>query len=148
METVKVNDSQAAFVMLLKDFVESYAQNHASMSLTDWLAATLSAHLPEKSPSEVHTITNGILSSLESIQAKRESLDRSISRGRTKSEWFAQQLKTSHSPDTVHELHTAAVNAQRDILTKTGVIEQNLPTHRRPSRLQNRPHARSRTPQS
>ena len=120
INTVKVNNNQAAFVMLLKEFIESYAQNQY-MPLNQWLAATLSSHMPEKSPSEIHTITTGILSTLESIQAKRDSLDRSISRGRTKSEWFAQQLNTS--PETVHELHTAAVNAQRDILTKTGVID-------------------------
>lgn len=122
MAKANVNDNQTVLVTLLKEFIESYAQNH-SMPLTQWLAMELTAHMPEKSPSEIHTITTGILSTLESIQAKREALDRSISRGRTKSEWFAQQLNTSHSPDTVHELHTAAVNAQRDILTKTGVID-------------------------
>ena len=123
MTAVKVNDSQAAFIMLLKEFIDSYAQHHDSMSLNQWLSMELKAHMPEKSPSEIHTITDGIISSLESIQAKRESIDRSISRGRTKSEWFAKELKASQSDDTVQELHTAAVKAQGDILAKTGVID-------------------------
>ena len=64
-QTVKVNDNQAAIVMLLKDFVESYAQNHDSMSLNDWLAMTLKAHMPEKTLSEIETISTEIISTLE-----------------------------------------------------------------------------------
>ena len=122
MAAVKVNDSQTAFVMLLKEFIESYAQNQ-NMPLNQWLSTELKAHMPEKSAPEIHTITDGIISSLESFQAKRESLDRAISRGRTKSEWFAKELNASQSAENVQEIYTAAVNAQRDILTKTGVID-------------------------
>ena len=122
MAAVKVNDSQTAFVMLLKEFIESYARNQ-NMPLNQWLSTELKAHMPEKSAPEINTITDGIISSIESIQAKRESLDRSISRGRTKSEWFAKELKASQSAENVQEIHDSAVNAQRDILAKTGVID-------------------------
>ena len=123
INTVKVNNNQTEFVMLLKEFIESYAKHYSSISLNDWLSTELKAHLPEKSPSEISAISTGIISSLESIQAKRESLDRAISRGRTKSEWFAKELKNAQADGNVQEIHDSAVNAQRDIFTKTGVID-------------------------
>ena len=135
INTVKVNNNQTEFVMLLKEFIESYAKHYSSISLNDWLSTELKAHLPEKSPSEISAISTGIISSLESIQAKRESLDRSISRGRTKSEWFAKELKNAQADGHVQEIHDSAVNAQRDILAKSGVIDAEFadPTSESPA---------------
>ncbi|MBQ7544676.1 MAG: hypothetical protein IJT02_07000 [Synergistaceae bacterium] len=124
MEKIKVNDNQAAFIVLLKEFIESYAQNHETMPISDWLAMELKAHMPDKTTSEISSMTSGILSSLELTKTKRESLDRALSkRGGSKERWFAQELKNAQAEDRVQDIYNSAVKAQGDTLRRTGIID-------------------------
>lgn len=121
MEKVKVNDSQAALIVLMKEFIESYALNHEAMPLNEWLSSELQSHMPEKSPSEIEAITNGIISSIELTRSKRESLDKAIKSGMTKEGWFAREVKKSsenaeNEEKLTQDLHNSAIHAQAEIL--------------------------------
>jgi tetrahydromethanopterin S-methyltransferase subunit G len=117
MNQEKLNDNNREFLLLVKEFIESYALNHDAMPLNEWLSSELQSHMPEKSPSEIESITHGIISSIELTQTKRESLDKAIKCGMTKEGWFAREVKKSeNSQKLTQDLHNAAIHAQAEIL--------------------------------
>lgn len=121
MNQEKISDNNKAFLLLVKEFIGSYALNHETMPLNEWLSTELQSHMPEKSPSEIEAITHGIISSIELTKSKRESLDKAIKSGMTKEGWFAREVKkSSESPENeqklTNNLYDAAIHAQADIL--------------------------------
>ena len=121
MNQEKISDNNKAFLLLVKEFIGSYALNHETMPLNEWLSTELQSHMPEKSPSEIEAITHGIISSIELTKSKRESLDKAIKSGMTKEGWFAREVKkSSENPENeqklTNDLYDAAIHAQADIL--------------------------------
>lgn len=121
MERVKVNDGQAAFLTLMKEFIESYALNHDNMPLNEWLSMELQSHMPEKSATEIEAMTSGIISSLELTKSKREALDKAMKSGMTKEGWFAREVKklsknAENEYNLTKDLYTTAIKAQANIL--------------------------------
>lgn len=85
MEAIRTN----RLIPLLKEFIESYAASHDTSTLSEWLSSELKAYMPKKSDSEIQAITDGIISSVELNERKRESLNHSLKRRHSKEEWIA-----------------------------------------------------------
>lgn len=71
------------FQNILKEFETCYVENQEK-PVEDWLAPKLQEQLPEKSPAEIQKMTEEIISSLEMTEENKKSLEKSISKGRSK----------------------------------------------------------------
>ncbi len=123
------------FQNILKEFETCYVENQEK-PVEDWLAPKLQEQLPEKSPAEIQKMTEEIISSLEMTEENKNSLEKSISKGRSKESWFASKaqeavsaMSTRESVKYLEELDSALKEANqalhRTITTKAGNISQN-----------------------
>lgn len=123
------------FRNLLKEFETCYAENQ-DKPVADWLAPKLQEQLPEKSPAEIQEMTTEIVSTLKIAEKNKNSLEKSISNGRSKESWFASKaqeavsaMSTQESAKYLEGLDSALEEANqalhRTITTKAGNISQN-----------------------
>ena len=76
-----------------KAFLKSYAASQSQeVPLAQWLAQELHKQLPEKSANEVETISNEIISALQTAEEMKASQQKAIAIGRSKESWFASKV--------------------------------------------------------
>lgn len=123
------------FRNLLKEFETCYAENQ-DKPVADWLALKMQEQLPEKSSAEIQKMTTEIISTLKIAEKNKNSLEKSISNGRSKESWFASKAQEAVSAMSTREsvkylegldsaLEEANQALHRTITTKTGNISQN-----------------------
>ena len=120
---------------LMVEFQNAYVKNK-DKSINEWLEPKLQEFLPEKSGKEIHNITKDIISTLETNQKNRDSLEKATAQGRSKESWFASFVKSaasavsvSKSAEYLTNLDKALENANEalynTITTKAGTVSQN-----------------------
>ena len=76
-----------------KAFLKSYAASQSQeVPLAQWLAQELHKQLPKKSANEVETISNEIISALQTAEEMKASQQKAIAIGRSKESWFASKV--------------------------------------------------------
>lgn len=124
---------------VVEDFVECYVQNK-DRPIEEWLGNKMRQSLPDKSPEEIHSITDEIISDLKAIEEKKESLNKSVENGISKESWFASETQKAVSGMTTHEamgylrnldeaMKTANEALDRTIKTCEGIVSQNTNLH-------------------
>lgn len=119
-----------------KQFIDSYIKNRDNMPIDEWLTLELESYLPEKSKSEILSISDEIILTLKVNEEKKISLQKSIENGRSKESWFASEAQkaTSHLSNQeaakyLHNLDEAIFSAnqslQNTILTEASVVNLN-----------------------
>ena len=130
-----IEDECKAFKPVLREFVENYTDSR-DKPVEAWLEQKLQEKLPDKKPEEIQSMTQEIITTLETDEAKSNSLSKAISSGRSKESWFASEAKKATSAMSTQEaakyladLDTALQNANealyRTITTQAGAVSQN-----------------------
>lgn len=101
-----------------KDFLESYLKNKDDMELQSWLSMELQKKLPEKTPEDIATISEEILTTLTINKKKLEELKSAIKSGRSKEDWFAVEVQK-----TVANMETS--DAIKMVKELKGVAEES-----------------------
>ena len=120
---------------IVEDFVDSYEKNQ-DIPVEEWLCKKLQSELPDRSQSEVETMSKEIVESIRYSEACKESLSHAIADGRSRESWLAEKVAEGTSrmsaEQTVQYLQGLdnAVNKANDALwrtitTKAGAINQN-----------------------
>lgn len=120
---------------VVEDFVECYVQNQ-DKPVEEWLGDKMQQSLPDKTPEEIQSMTDEILSNLEVIEEKKESLNKAIEKGISKESWFASETQKAVSGMTTHEamgylrnldeaIKTANDALDCTIKTRAGIVSQN-----------------------
>lgn len=86
-----------------KEFMESYVASKDKLEVEEWLIQELKKHLPKKKDSDVIKIGKEIIESLKITEEKKQGLEDSVKKGRSKESWFAVSLEESVSQMSVHE---------------------------------------------
>lgn len=92
--------------VVLKDFIESYAQRDKSVEFSDWLESKLHQEIPDISKEASEQLTKDILGFVEQYDKTLEDLNHAISMGQTQEEWISDCLSkecADMSPDIVGE---------------------------------------------
>ena len=130
-----IEDECAVLKPVIVDFLECYAQNH-DKPVDGWLSQKMQESLPEKTSAEIQAMTAEIISTLETAEANKKSLNSAIANGRSKESWFASETQKATSAMSTQEvtnylasldsaLHTANESLYRTITTQAGAISQN-----------------------
>ena len=120
---------------VVEDFVECYVQNQ-DKPVEEWLGDKMQQSLPDKTPEEIQSMTDEIISNLGAIEEKKESLNKAVENGISKESWFASETQKAVSGMTTHEavgylndLDSAVKSAnealERTIKTQAGTVSQN-----------------------
>lgn len=132
---ILVEEECKAVEPILKDFAETYAAN-ADKPVKIWLVPKMQEQLPDRKPEEVEAMVDEIISTIETNEKKKASLNEAINDGRSKESWFASEAKTATSAMSIQEaakyltgldntLQKANESLYRTITTKAGNISQN-----------------------
>lgn len=125
---------------LIESFVDSYERNQ-DKPLDEWLTEKLQEELPEEEPERIRTMANDVIESVRILEDNKVSLNESLSNGRSKESWFAEQIKIATSgmsaEETVNYLNgldkavrTANESMIKTLISKnTGDISQNPSLH-------------------
>ena len=69
-----MQDECAELKPILQDLVQAYTEN-SDRPVSEWLSAKMQEYLPDKSKSEIDSITSGIIASLEVAEAKKAGFE-------------------------------------------------------------------------
>lgn len=130
-----MQDECAELKPILQDFVQAYTEN-SDRPVSEWLSAKMQEYLPDKSKSEIDSITSGIIASLEVAEAKKAALTVAIKMGRSKESWFASEIQSATSSMSSQQtiqymtnlegaVNQANESLYRTITTQAGVVSQN-----------------------
>lgn len=130
------NDELDSLKKIEKEFIDSWARKNPEISDKSWLLKELTLHLPEETPERIKEYTDEIVSTVEINAEKRNSLDKAISQGRSKEDWFAKevgsatkdlgQVKTcEYLKDLDSSMDTSNENLYNSILTDNDVVNKN-----------------------
>ena len=130
-----MQDECAELKPILQDFVQAYTEN-SDRPVSEWLSAKMQEYLPDKSKSEIDSITSGIIASLEVAEAKKAALTVAIKMGRSKESWFASEIQSATSSMSSQQtiqymtnlegaVNQANESLYRTITTQAGVFSQN-----------------------
>lgn len=120
---------------IIEDFVEDYAENQ-DKPLDEWLSRKLQENLPEKSMEEINEMTEEIITTIQTDQKNKSSLEEALQNGRSKESWLASTAKkmvaagkVQQSVQYLNQLDSALKNANEalynTITTQAGTISQN-----------------------
>lgn len=120
-----------------KEFLASYVKSRGTLAVEEWLPLELQKHLPEKSKEEIAKISEEIIESVRTTEAKKVELEKSTAAGRDKNSWLASELTQYTSAMSAQEaskylqgLDSAVKNANDamfdTITTKAGVPSMNM----------------------
>ena len=129
-------DEAAELGKITTDFLQSYAAKPEGMTNYEWLSERFSAYLPDKSPEEISTISQEIISGLETQEEKKKSLQDSLAQGISKESWFARETQKALSGFSAEEsakylqnldeaVNTANAELLKTILKKDGGVSMN-----------------------
>lgn len=133
-----INENEAREIKNLQQiFIKSFVENKDKLPVDKWLINELKNNLPEKSDSEIESISSEIIETIKINEDNKKSLENAIENGRSKEGWFASSLKKSMSNMTnietakyLNELDEAIKNTNKamydTITTKSGAINKNL----------------------
>lgn len=132
---ILMEDECAAVKPIIKDFVECYAENK-DKPVEEWLSKKLQDSLPDRSHDEIQVMTEEIITTIQRDEENKISLEKAVSNGRRKEDWFASRTKEVTSAMSTQEaaeylvgLDTAIQNANeslyRTITTQAGAVSQN-----------------------
>lgn len=130
-----IEDECAVLKSVTVDFVECYAQNQ-DKPVKEWLSQKMQESLPEKAPTEIQAMTEEIISTLETNEENKKSLNYAIENGRSKESWFASEIQKAASKMSTQEtvkyltsldsaLHNANESLYSTIKTQAGAINRN-----------------------
>ena len=102
-----------AVTSILQRFLHSYAQKPAEVSDADWLTKTLTDELPEKSPAEIQTISQEIVSSVTDFEKNLTSIHTACDNGQLKEQWFKDKVQEACSNMSVNDYGNYLANIDR-----------------------------------
>lgn len=120
-----------------REFLASYAKSKDVMTVEEWLPTELGRQLPEKTPGEITAISEEIIASARTTEAKKSELEKALASGRDKNSWLASELTQYTSAMSAKEaskylqgLDDAVKTANEamfdTITTKAGVPNMNM----------------------
>lgn len=132
---ILIEDECRKLKPIMTEFVECYAANK-DKPIEVWLSKKMQEQLPDRKPEEIAEMTNEIITTLETNEGNRASLDEAISNGRSKESWFSSTTYKACSAMSAQEaakyletldgaLQTANESLYRTITTQSGTINQN-----------------------
>lgn len=104
-----------AFKPILHDFVTSYTQKAKDVSVESWLTQKLTAELPDKSPTEIQSISREIISSVTTFDKNLASINEDCDNGKLKEVWFKEKIQDACSDMSVNEYGNYLANIDRDL---------------------------------
>ena len=88
-----------AFKPIIQRFMTSYAQKSETVTTEIWLSQRLAEELPEKTPEEIQTITQEIVSSVTQFNENVMSVNAACEKGTPAEVWFEEKIQ-----DAFHNL--------------------------------------------
>lgn len=136
-DRIITQDEAQAVHDIQREFLSSYAKSKGKMEVEEWLPIELQKHLPEKTPEEISSICEEIITSVRVTEQKKTELERATAVGRDKESWLASELTQYTSVMSAQEaskylqgLDDAVRNANEAmydaITTKAGVPNMNM----------------------
>lgn len=133
--SVRMEKECEEFKPIMKDFMESYAQNK-DKPVDFWLKTKLQECLPEKNDQEIQKITDEIITAIQTDEDNKASLQKAVHNGRSKENWFASQIQkitslwgtektVKHLNGLDHAIEQANESLYQTIHTKAGNVSQN-----------------------
>ncbi len=126
------------FNKILRSFIQCYIDNPSSdeKSVRGWLEPKMTEMLPDTSSSEISTMVDDIIITIKTDEQKKASLKEAVGNGRSKNDWFANEVKESMSGMATQEamkymndldvaVQKANEHLYKTITTQEGMISQN-----------------------
>lgn len=66
-----------------------------SMSESDWLKGYLSDKMPDKTPEEIETISDSIITTIDVRAKKKNAMEKALENGQSVEEWFAKDMMSN-----------------------------------------------------
>lgn len=76
----------------LRDAVEDYAENVADKQSSEWLQGYLGKKMPSKSIDVIHSISSGILDTLDLMEEKKAAMNAAIEQGKSAENWLVSDV--------------------------------------------------------
>ena len=120
---------------ILVDYVEVSAENK-DQDPKVWLSESMQKSLPDKSKEEIDSYVDEIITSLDTAEDNKKSLDDAISHSRSSESWFASKVRDAVSTLSTNEqvkylegldraVSEANLKLEDTIRTQSGTISQN-----------------------
>ncbi|MFV8829188.1 hypothetical protein [Alkalihalobacterium sp. APHAB7] len=130
-------DEAFELVQLQDQLLESYDAYEDKDNIQDWLTRNLQKQLPTTSHEEHLETAEEIITTIQTNETNKNSLEEAVSKGKTQESWFASKLKEATSHLTTKEamtyfqqldeaIHSANDSMQTILLTKDGIFNRNL----------------------
>ena len=130
-----IQDECAELKPILQDFIISYTENR-DRPISEWLSEKMREYLPNRSESEIESITSDIIASLEVAESKKAAMNDAINMGRSKESWFASEIQSATSSMTSQQtiqymtaleeaVDQANASLYHTITTQAGVVSRN-----------------------
>lgn len=120
---------------LVVEFEKNYAK-HSGEKDNAWMKKLIKEHLPKISEKEIDAFVKNVEDSLNTAEEKKSSLTAALSKGRSKENWFAEELQRAVSTMSTADaakyigeidsaLKTANANLFDSLKTKSGLVNMN-----------------------
>jgi hypothetical protein len=142
----KVTESQIkAFIPILKDFIGEYRKHKDEIDNRYWLFESMKRHLPEQDDEQLKEWVEGVVTTVDIQNAKRDELKQAKANGQSREAWLTNEVEYTvdngkissiavggSAPTTqavFSQIDTALSNANEKLLgtllTNNGVVSQN-----------------------
>ena len=120
---------------VVQRFMESYARKEAAVSDEQWLYGQLAKELPEKTTTEIQTMSRDILDGVAAFDRNMASINGACDAGQSKEEWFQEQVQAASVGVGINDygnylanidrtLYQANTQMMRAVTTNAGEVSQ------------------------
>ena len=88
-------DKAQQFADILKDSISDYIGKKDNCTVEEWLNSYLMECLPDKSPEEISTISNEIISTIQIHDKTMDSMHNAMNSGKSVEAWFRRKYPRS-----------------------------------------------------
>lgn len=90
-------DKAQQFADILKDSISDYIGKKDICTVEEWLNSYLMECLPDKSPEEISTISNEIISTIQIHDTTMDSMHNAMNSGKSVEAWFQEEISSQQS---------------------------------------------------
>ena len=90
-------DKAQQFADILKDSISDYIGKKDNCTVEEWLNSYLMECLPDKSPEEISTISNEIISTIQIHDKTMDSMHNAMNSGKSVEAWFQEEISSQQS---------------------------------------------------
>ena len=135
-EFVGMGEKEAkALQPVVQRFMESYAKKEATLSDEQWLNEQMAKELPEKTTTEIQTMSRDILTEVATFDRNMASINAACDAGQSREDWFQEQVQAASVGVGVNDygnylanidrtLYQANTQMMRAVTTNAGEVSQ------------------------